>query len=123
MPPDVYIGTDIVDIARIRELMNSHPDRFISKTYTPKEQSYCQEKANPEIHFAGRFAAKEAIKKALMTSGINDPIRWTDIEIIADKNGAPNINLYGARFNTLQCKVSISHTNETAIAFAVVIKE
>ncbi|MCH7613153.1 MAG: holo-ACP synthase [Candidatus Marinimicrobia bacterium] len=123
MPPDVYIGTDIVDIARIRELMNSHPDRFISKTYTPKEQSYCQEKANPEIHFAGRFAAKEAIKKALMTSGINDPIRWTDIEIIADKNGAPNINLNGARFNTLQCKVSISHTNETAIAFAVVIKE
>ncbi len=123
MPHDVYIGTDIVDVARIRELMNSHPDRFISKTYTLIEQSYCQGKANPEIHFAGRFAAKEAIKKALMTSGINDAIRWTDIEIIADKNGAPITNLNGAMFETLHCKVSISHTNETAIAFAIVVKE
>ncbi len=122
MPPDVYIGTDIVDIARIRELLNSHSDRFISRTYTPKEQFYCQQKANPEIHFAGRFAAKEAIKKALMTSGIKDPIRWTSMEIIADENGAPNINLKGGRFETLECKVSISHTNEIAIAFAVVIK-
>ncbi len=123
MPPDVYIGTDIVDVARIRELVNSHPDRFIARTYTPNEQSYCREKANPEIHFAGRFAAKEAIKKALMTSGIKNPIRWTDMEIIADENGAPVINLNGERFETLQCKVSISHTNEIAIAFAVVIKE
>jgi len=122
MPHEIYIGTDIVDVSRIRELMYSHPDRFISRTYTPKEQSYCRGKANPEIHFAGRFAAKEAIKKALMGSGFSDPIAWTDIEIIADKIGAPNINLDSTKFKRLKCRVSISHTNETAIAFALVIK-
>lgn len=123
MPPDVYIGTDIVDIARIRDIIDSHRDRFLSRTYTSKEQSYCIGKANPGIHYAGRFSAKEAIKKALLTSGIHEPINWLEMEIIADTTGAPIVNLIGSRFESLQCRVSISHTNELAIAFAVIIKK
>jgi holo-[acyl-carrier protein] synthase len=65
MQPDIFIGTDIVDVSRIRQLIDDHPDRFIERTYTDKEQSYCAGKSDPSVHYSGRFAAKEAIKKAL----------------------------------------------------------
>ena len=122
MPPEIFIGTDIVEVLRIQELIDSHPKRFIQRTYTDQEQSYCAGKADSVIHYAGRFAAKEAIKKALMTSGIKEPISWVDMEIIADQNGAPIVHLHGKSYTNLDCKVSIAHTNDTAIASAVIVK-
>ncbi len=123
MPPDVFIGTDIVEISRIRDLIKSHPKRFIQRTFSPKEQDYCQSKANISMHFAGRFAAKEAIKKALMTSGFNEPIAWLDMEILASEIGAPVVYLNRSKFQSLECKVSISHTVQTAIAFSILQKK
>ena len=122
MPPEIYIGTDIVTVSRIRDLITTHPERFIQRTYTDQEQSYCVGKADPVIHYAGRFAAKEAIKKALMTSGIKKPISWMEMEVIADQDGAPIVNLQGGKFSGLDCKVSISHTKDIAIASAVITK-
>lgn len=122
MPPEIYIGTDIVTVSRIRDLITTHPERFIQRTYTDQEQSYCVGKADPVIHYAGRFAAKEAIKKALMTSGIKEPISWMEMEVIADQDGAPIVNLQGGKFSGLDCKVSISHTKDIAIASAVITK-
>ena len=122
MPPEIYIGTDIVTVSRIRDLISTHPERFIQRTYTDQEQSYCVGKADPVIHYAGRFAAKEAIKKALMTSGIKEPISWMEMEVIADHDGAPIVNLQGGKFSGLDCKVSISHTKDIAIASAVITK-
>ena len=122
MQPDIYIGTDIVDISRIRDLIDIHPERFLKRTFTEPEQSYCVGKSDPAVHYSGRFAAKEAIKKALMTSGITDPISWVEMEIVADQKGAPIVNLHNHLFSNLDCKVSISHTQDTAIATAVIIK-
>jgi len=122
MPPEIYIGTDIVDISRIRELITKHPNRFINRTYSTKEQLYCKSKADPIIHYAGRFAAKESIKKALMTSGIKSAISWVDMEIISRQDGEPIVQLHGELFLGLSCKVSISHTQEIAIASAIIVK-
>ena len=122
MPPEIFIGTDIVEVFRIQRLIDVHPKRFLQHTYTDQEQLYCTGKANSIIHYAGRFAAKEAIKKALMTSGIKDPIYWVDMEILADQNGAPIVHLHGKSYTGLDCKVSIAHTNDTAIASAIIVK-
>ena len=122
MPPKIFIGTDIVDISRIREVIADHPNRFIHRTYTNKEQRYCKGKADPVIHYAGRFAAKEAVKKALMTSGIKSSISWVDMEIISGQDGEPIVQLHGKPYTGLSCKVSISHTQDTAIATAIIVK-
>lgn len=122
MQPDIFIGTDIVEVSRIRDMIDVHPERFLLRTFTEQEKSYCLGKSDPAVHYSGRFAGKEAIKKALMTSGISEPISWVDMEIVADQNGAPIVNLHGNIFENLDCKVSISHTQDTAIATAVIIK-
>jgi len=119
MPPDTFIGTDIVEVSRIKELIDSRP-RFVHKIFSQVEQDYCNGKAEPSIHYAGRFAAKEAIKKALMTSGEHSAISWTDMEIIPDNDGKPVVQLHNIK--SVDCKVSISHTKDTAIATAIVTK-
>ena len=66
----IYVGTDIVDINRIRKNINIKDMTFLNKIFTNEEISYCKLKADPPVHFAGRFAGKEAIKKAILSSGI-----------------------------------------------------
>ena len=117
---DYFIGTDIVSVVRIEKIIQKHPQRFIERTYTPIEIKYCDSKAAPPIHFAGRFAAKEAIKKALLSSGIVSNIDFAAIEIISSESGAPEVKLNHPLLDQIICKVSISHTDETAIAFALV---
>ena len=114
---DIFIGTDLVEVARIRTTIQETGDRFLNRIYTITEQDYCKSKANPEIHYAGRFAAKEAIMKALKSSGVDDPISFESIEILSSKTGEP-IVVIDIKFSG-QCKVSISHTNSHAIASAI----
>lgn len=114
---DFFIGTDLVDVARIRSAINETGDRFLNRIYTKTEQDYCQSKANPEIHFSGRFAAKEAVMKALKSSGMNDPIPFSSIEIRSADNGEPVVILEIKHQG--HCRVSISHTESHAIAFAI----
>ena len=118
---DYFIGTDIVSVLRIEKIIQQHSQRFKERTYTPIEIKYCDSKAAPPIHYAGRFAAKEAIKKALLSSGIVPNIDFTVIEILSTKSGAPEVQLNHPLLDKISCKVSISHTDDTAIAFALVI--
>ena len=117
---DYFIGTDIVSVVRIEKIIQQHSQRFIKRNYTPIEIKYCDSKAAPAIHYAGRFAAKEAIKKALLSSGIVSNIDFAAIEILSIESGAPEVQLNHPPLDQITCKVSISHTDDTAIAFAIV---
>ena len=117
---DIFIGTDIISIPRIKKTINSsHGNKFTNRIFTENEIDYCRNKVNSIIHFAGRFAAKEAITKALLSSEIIDSISMKSIEIISGKNRKPEVNLTLGSKLQIQCKVSISHTDEYAIAFAL----
>ena len=118
--PDYFIGTDIVSVVRIKKTIQNHSQRFKERTYTPIEIKYCDSKAVPPIHYAGRFAAKEAIKKALLSSGVVSNIDFAGIEILSSESGAPEVQLNHPSLDQISCKVSISHTDDTAIAFALV---
>ena len=118
---DYFIGTDIVSVLRIEKIIQQHSQRFKERTYTSIELKYCDSKAASPIHYAGRFAAKEAIKKALLSSGIVLNIDFTVIEILSTESGAPEVQLNLPLLDKISCKVSISHTDDTAIAFALVI--
>ena len=118
--PDYFIGTDIISVVRIEKIIQQHSQRFKERTYTPIEIKYCNSKAVPPIHYAGRFAAKEAIKKALLSSGIISNIDFAAIEILSSESGAPEVQLNHPLLDKISCKVSISHTDDTAIAFALV---
>ena len=78
--PEYFIGTDIVAVSRIQNIIHKHTDRFKKHTFTENEKKYCDLKPNPAIHYAGRFAAKEAIKKALYSSKIINSIDFVDID-------------------------------------------
>jgi holo-[acyl-carrier protein] synthase len=112
-----FIGIDLVEITRINSIIQKSGKAFLNKIYTKSEQNYCDSNVNPSIHYAGRFAAKEAVKKALMSSGIHNAIPLKSIEVQRKKNGEPFISKvfqYGWLL-----KVSISHTNNYATAFAI----
>ncbi len=117
--PEIYIGSDIIKVSRVRSLIKSRGQKFIDKIFTNKEQKYCNSKSNPSIHYAGRFAAKEAVMKALKSSGYNKSISFCSISIINSESGAP---LVRTKFIfTGSCQITISHTNEYATATALLI--
>lgn len=117
------IGVDIIEIARIKE--NLSKQKFMQRIFTSHEITYCQPKANPEVHFAGRFAAKEAILKALGTglSGLS----WTDIEVLPDSKGVPRVQLHTSageiarQQGITEVLVSISHSDNYAVAYATAL--
>lgn len=117
------IGVDLCEIRRIADLVDHHGNRFIDKIFTSSEKSYCQKKRTSAESFAARYAAKEALLKALGT-GLRGQFRWKDIEIINDDLGKPEFRFYGATGKQLKMNkvlLSLSHTDTHAIAFVVVI--
>jgi holo-[acyl-carrier protein] synthase len=88
--PILGIGNDIIEIDRIRQSIEHHGYRLISRLFTVKEQDYCLKHKDPVPHFAGRFAAKEAIVKALGT-GFGAHATWLDFEILNDPSGKPSV--------------------------------
>ena len=118
------IGTDIIEITRVAKSIQRLGQHFLDRLFTQREQEYCLRYKASERHFAGRFAAKEAIAKALGT-GMGEIVSWLDIEIVNGVTGAPTVILSDklrAHFPSISVKISISHNHETAIAFAVVEK-
>ncbi len=113
MPP-ISLGVDIVEVPRISRLIRQ--PRFLARVFTPVEISYCRGKRNAAQHFAVRFAAKEAVYKALGRAGVPHKHIW--IEKLS--NGKPVIRLGGA-LKRLERKVSVSlsHTAEYAVAMAL----
>lgn len=115
------IGTDIIEISRIERSIAQHKKHFLNRIFTPKEQAYCQRYRQSAPHFAARFAAKEAVVKALGT-GFRGGISWQDIEICNDKQGKPTIVLSAklqAMFDHPQFLLSMSHSRSHAIATAL----
>ena len=117
---ELYIGTDLVDITRIKKLIDKYNTKFLDKIFSIEEQKYCNSKAFPEIHYAGRFAAKEAIIKAIKSSRVNEPpIDFNSIVILNKSDGAPYVKL--DKIHKCSIKISISHTDTHAISFAIYI--
>lgn len=113
------VGIDLVEIPRIRELLARHGQRFKERTFTPSEIAYCDSCADPAMHYAARFAAKEAVAKALGTGLWAEGVVWTDIEVVRGEHGKPSITLHGAALthaNNGTCLVSLTHTKDLAMA-------
>ena len=118
---NIFIGTDIVSVHRLNKIFNSsHGDKFKNRIFTENEINYCNDKSRSILHFAGRFAAKEAITKALLSSEKINSVKMNSIEIISGKNRKPEVNLLFKSKLQINCKVSISHTEEYATAFALI---
>jgi|LSQX01.2.fsa_nt_gb holo-[acyl-carrier protein] synthase len=116
------IGIDLVDIERIKQIIIKWEEHFLNKVYTPNEIKYCEERTYNRFQtYAGFFAAKEACVKALGT-GIQEGIKWKDIEIRNDNRGEPFICLSGlaqasaSNKEISNIRVSISHSKKLATA-------
>lgn len=115
------IGNDIIEIERIRQSIERHGQHFLNRLFTQKEQDYCYQFKDSVLNFAGRFAAKEAIAKALGT-GFGAELSWHDLEILGDEHGKPVVHLSEAvkkRFHNPRILVSISHSSTHATAIAI----
>lgn len=117
------IGNDIIEIGRIESAHNSHGEAFLKRLFTEKEKAYCLSCQNPYSRFAGRFAAKEAIAKALGT-GFGAELSWQDIEILPNEKGKPIAYLSGTfkdQYPDLKIYISISHAKNYATAVAIAL--
>jgi holo-[acyl-carrier protein] synthase len=115
------IGVDVVDVPRMKEVLDKQGDHFFKKIFSDMEITYCKTRKRPYMHFAARFAAKEAVAKAMRT-GWSGAFRWKDISVVNDSLGAPHILLTGEVAKALEkCSVhlSLSHTDNTVVAFVV----
>ena len=119
-------GIDLVDCPRIEDMINRHEERFINRVFTAAEQAYADANKSRIEKYAGRFAAKEAILK-LIGTGWRGKIAWTDIEIVNNSSGQPQVNLDGEvkiiadKLGITQISISITHTANFAIASAVAL--
>ena len=118
----IKCGTDIIEVSRIKESIEKLGEKFLNKIYTKKEIEYCLSKNNMKYqHFAARFAAKEAIFKAISSLIKNKyEITWTDVEVLNDENGRPYVHFLNNIYNIEQIDISISHLKEYAIATCIV---
>ena len=122
----VGIGTDIVECLRIGRMIEQHGELFLTRVYTEREIRYCQSRKHATEHFAGRWAAKEAILKCLGT-GWKRGIDWTDLEVRNDPGGQPRVHVRGGAKDVMQnlriadILISISHCRAYATAYALAV--
>ncbi len=119
------IGIDIIEIDRIKESVENFGKRFLNKVFTQTELDYSLNKPNKYQHLAARFAAKEAIAKALSFKG-DRGFRWKDIEIYNELNGMPSAKLYNNLLEILgedkELKITMSHSQNYVTCFAIIHK-
>jgi len=119
------IGVDVIEIPRLQQAIDKWGDIFLRKVFTEREYEYSQTKKNQTQHFAARFAVKEAVAKALAT-GWSGGFSWKDVEVENDAAGKPSVVLSGNLKEILAGKrvhVSISHSENVVVAFAVIEEE
>ena len=120
------IGIDVVEVERIAAAIERHGEPCLAKLFTADERTYCEVQKKPALHYAARFAAKEAVSKALGT-GIGGQAGWLDLEITRDLSGAPKLALSGnaadfAKQNGItEIQISLTHAREYAAANAIAI--
>ena len=128
MPSDmpgnlISIGTDIVECVRIAQMIEKHGEVFLQRVFTQKEILYCSSRKAATQHYAGRWAAKEAVLKVLGT-GWAKGIQWTDVEVVNEVSGAPVIKITGKAADIARDRgireimITISHCRAYATAFA-----
>ena len=117
---EIRVGNDIIEVNRIKKLINKYDEKFLNKVYTEKEIEYCNKKNESKyLSYAARFAAKEAVYKAI-SDVFGKSIEWKKIEILKQDNGRPIVNLFDLN-NKINCiDISISHVREFAIATVIV---
>jgi holo-[acyl-carrier protein] synthase len=120
------IGIDVVQNDRIRGSIERFGDRFLNRIYTEGEIEYCSKTSQPEIHYAARFAAKEAAFKALGT-GWAAGVKWKDVEVVRLPSGKPELHLYGDALGHATSagakRFHVSLTHDQLVSCAVVILE
>jgi holo-[acyl-carrier protein] synthase len=118
----VNVGTDIVEIARIRRALERHPS-FRERCFTEAERAYCDSRPNPSQHYAARFAGKEAVGKAL-GFGVARAFAWRDVEIAGRPKPAVRLSgrleAWAKRLGAAEIDLSMSHSRELATAVCVV---
>jgi holo-[acyl-carrier protein] synthase len=116
---DMEIGVDCEEISRFNKMADKN--RLLKKIFTKKEIDFCLSRANPSQHFAARFSGKEAVIKALGSFG--KKITFKHIEILNQDSGAPMVNLRGDDLEQYGVMLSLSHSKNTAVAFALALKK
>lgn len=123
----IGLGTDIIEILRIGEMIEKHGELFLQRVYTEEEIKYCQTKRGAMQHYAGRWAAKEAVMKTFGT-GFTKGVGWHDIEVINRRSGQPTIRLSGGGAKVAEILgidevlISISHCKAYAMATAIAMQ-
>ena len=118
------VGVDMIEIERVRRALERHPQRFLRRVYTPEEVAVCRGRV-PEL--AARFAAKEAVMKALGTGARS--VAWRDIEVLPDRRGKPLVYLYGGGLRRAEqiglsaIDISLSHLESFAVAVVVCVAQ
>jgi holo-[acyl-carrier protein] synthase len=124
----IGIGIDVVEVDRIADALERHGEAFRDRIFTAGEQAYCSSQKRPALHYAARFAAKEAVAKAFGT-GIGKDLGWLDMEIIRRPSGEPALELsgtgkaYAAATGIADVKISLTHARDYAAANAVALGE
>ena len=116
------IGVDLIEIKRIQSSIDEFGEIFLRKIFTDAEIGYCRSRKNPAQHFAARFAAKEAVSKALST-GWSGEFEWKNVEVTNELSGKPNVTLHGstaAALKNSKVHLSLSHSETAVVALAVI---
>lgn len=121
------IGTDLIEVARVRDSIKRLGSHFLNRIYTSEEQAYCESRGVHRYEcYAARFAAKEAFSKAMGT-GIGEHVSFDGIEVVHNEQGKPSIRLHGTtaayfekHFTGAEIDVSLTHTGELALATVIV---
>jgi len=118
----VGVGVDVEGIERMAQALAKHEGRLEQRLFTDRERAYCRGKALSAQHFAARFAAKEALLKALR---VPEGLKWHELEVLTDEDGAPRFELSGAartaatQLGVKKLHLSLSHAQDQAVAFVV----
>jgi len=121
------LGIDLVEVGRIRDLLTKHGERFKERTFTAGEISYCDSCADPAMHYAARFAAKEAAAKALGTGLWAQGVDWKDIEVSRAESGKPALTFHGGAKGHAEQQgvtaqlISLTHTRDLAMAQVILV--
>lgn len=117
----IFIGNDIVEIDRIKNIVKKFDNHFLDKIFSETEVKSVIQRKNKIIHLSGKFSSKEAVKKALCSAGLGSKIFPKDIEILNKENGEPYVRIIKLNKNNYkQISLSISHTSKYATSFSLI---
>ena len=115
----IGMGVDIIEVRRLRQAIEKWGNDFLKRIFTDKELKNAKTRSSLYQHLAGRFAAKEAVFKALGDQGLN----WKDVQVLNDKEGKPHCVILNGRAKKVNVHISISHVKNYAVANAVITKK